>query len=35
MGLPFGVFDHIEPVPGLSLTQIWRLRAAWRPSGAA
>jgi alkanesulfonate monooxygenase SsuD/methylene tetrahydromethanopterin reductase-like flavin-dependent oxidoreductase (luciferase family) len=28
MGLQFGIFDHIEPVPGLSLTQIYgdRLR---------
>jgi len=23
MGLQFGIFDHIEPVPGLSLTQIY------------
>lgn len=26
MGLQFGVFDHIEPVPGLSLGQIYRER---------
>jgi alkanesulfonate monooxygenase SsuD/methylene tetrahydromethanopterin reductase-like flavin-dependent oxidoreductase (luciferase family) len=26
MGLQFGVFDHIEPVPGLSLRQIYRDR---------
>ena len=26
MGLQFGIFDHIEPVPGLSLTQIYRER---------
>ena len=26
MALQFGVFDHIEPVPGLSLDQIYRER---------
>src|SRR5205823_5885687 len=26
MGLKFGIFDHIEPVPGLSLGQIYRER---------
>ncbi|MBI3330070.1 MAG: LLM class flavin-dependent oxidoreductase [Nitrospinae bacterium] len=26
MGLQFGIFDHIEPVPGLSLAQIYRER---------
>ena len=26
MGLQFGIFDHIEPVPGLSLQQIYRER---------
>jgi alkanesulfonate monooxygenase SsuD/methylene tetrahydromethanopterin reductase-like flavin-dependent oxidoreductase (luciferase family) len=26
MGLQFGIFDHIEPVPGQSLTQIYRER---------
>lgn len=26
MGLQFGIFDHIEPVPGLSLHQIYRER---------
>ena len=26
MPLEFGVFDHIEPVPGLSLEEIYRLR---------
>ena len=26
MGLQFGIFDHIEPVPGLSLGQIYRER---------
>jgi alkanesulfonate monooxygenase SsuD/methylene tetrahydromethanopterin reductase-like flavin-dependent oxidoreductase (luciferase family) len=26
MGLQFGIFDHIEPVPGLSLTQIYHER---------
>jgi alkanesulfonate monooxygenase SsuD/methylene tetrahydromethanopterin reductase-like flavin-dependent oxidoreductase (luciferase family) len=26
MGLQFGIFDHIEPVPGLALTQIYRER---------
>jgi alkanesulfonate monooxygenase SsuD/methylene tetrahydromethanopterin reductase-like flavin-dependent oxidoreductase (luciferase family) len=28
MGLRFGVFDHIEPVPGLRLDQIYRERLA-------
>src|SRR5437867_8354438 len=26
MGLQFGIFDHIEPVPGQALTQIYRER---------
>ena len=26
MGLQFGIFDHIEPVPGQTLTQIYRDR---------
>ncbi len=26
MGLQFGIFDHIEPVPGLPLAQIYRER---------
>ena len=26
MGLQFGIFDHIEPVPGQTLTQIYRER---------
>jgi hypothetical protein len=26
MSLTFGVFDHIEPVPGLRLDQIYRER---------
>jgi alkanesulfonate monooxygenase SsuD/methylene tetrahydromethanopterin reductase-like flavin-dependent oxidoreductase (luciferase family) len=26
MSLQFGIFDHIEPVPGLSLEEIYRLR---------
>ena len=26
MPLEFGVFDHIEPVPGLPLNEIYRLR---------
>jgi alkanesulfonate monooxygenase SsuD/methylene tetrahydromethanopterin reductase-like flavin-dependent oxidoreductase (luciferase family) len=26
MGLQFGIFDHIEPVPGLTLSQIYRER---------
>ena len=26
MGLQFGIFDHIEPVPGLTLAQIYRER---------
>jgi hypothetical protein len=25
MGLQFGIFDHIEPVPGLALEQIYRI----------
>jgi hypothetical protein len=28
MGLQFGIFDHIEPVPGQTLTEIYR-----KPSG--
>jgi hypothetical protein len=30
MGLTFGIFDHIEPVPGLTLTQIYRERLQLR-----
>jgi hypothetical protein len=26
MGLQFGIFDHIEPVPGQALTQIYQER---------
>ncbi len=31
MGLQFGIFDHIEPVPGLSLHQIYRERLLQLP----
>ncbi len=26
MGVQFGIFDHIEPVPGLQLDEIYRER---------